>query len=65
MRQRLTDADRICVEMFATNLEVSIVNTSLVSIADGLGGFSKVGWVVTADLLTFVGTRVIFQNNER
>jgi MFS family permease len=35
------------------NMEVSIVATSLVSISNDLGGFDRIGWVVTSYLTTY------------
>lgn len=45
--------------MFLSNLEVSIVSTSLVAITDDLRGFSQSSWIVTAYLLTFSGKHLL------
>ncbi|KAL9116074.1 MAG: hypothetical protein Q9227_000443 [Pyrenula ochraceoflavens] len=37
----------------ATNMEVSVIGTSLVKIAEDLHGFERQGWVVTAYLITY------------
>lgn len=41
--------------LFSVNLEVSIVSTALIAIANDLDGFDQTGWVVTGYLLTYTG----------
>ncbi|KAL1642365.1 hypothetical protein SLS58_005439 [Diplodia intermedia] len=43
----------IALCMFLVNIEVSVVETSLVSIGDELHGFRQTGWVVTGYLITY------------
>ena len=47
----------LCLSLFLSTLETTIVSTSLVSITDALHGFDQSGWVVTSYLLTYTGTR--------
>ena len=49
-------ADQVCsvaLLFFLVNIEVSIVGTSLISIADDLHSFKQGGWVVTGYLITY------------
>jgi len=46
--------------LFLTSLEIPIVTTSLVAITDDLGGFDRIGWVISSYLLGYVG--MIFSN---
>jgi hypothetical protein len=41
------------ISMGATNMEASIIGTSLVTIVEELQGFERQGWVVTAYLITY------------
>jgi MFS family permease len=41
-------------------MEVSIVATALVPIADHLNAFDRTSWIVTAYLLTYTGFLIIF-----
>ena len=41
--------------IFLPNLEVSIVSTSLIAIANDLQGFSHTAWIVVAYLITYTG----------
>ncbi|KAL4860797.1 hypothetical protein BDV12DRAFT_204680 [Aspergillus spectabilis] len=50
----------ISIAIFLPNLEVSIVSTALVTIANDLQGFSKTGWVVIAYLITYTGFIIIW-----
>ena len=45
--------------IFLPNLEVSIVSTSLIAIANDLQGFSHTAWIVVAYLITYTGGFVI------
>ncbi|KAI0190606.1 MFS multidrug transporter-like protein [Astrocystis sublimbata] len=45
----------LSLAIFLPNLEVSIVSTALVTIADDLHGFSQTGWIVVAYLITYTG----------
>ncbi|KAI0190174.1 putative multidrug resistance protein fnx1 [Xylaria flabelliformis] len=46
--------------LFLVNLEITIVSTALVSITNDLQDFSRIGWVVTAYLLTYTSGLVIW-----
>ena len=50
----------ICLALFLSTLETSIVSTSLVSITNALGGFEQRDWVVTAYLISYTGTYFLF-----
>ncbi|KAL4981982.1 MFS general substrate transporter [Aspergillus falconensis] len=50
----------VSIAIFLPNLEVSIVSTALVTIANDLHGFSKTGWVVVAYLITYTGFIIIW-----
>lgn len=41
--------------LFLTNLEVPVVTTAVITIADELGGFDNAGWVLASYLLGYVG----------
>lgn len=49
------DLPRVCLNLFLSNLETTIVSTSLVSISNSLHSFSSSSWVVTAYLVTYTG----------
>lgn len=46
----------MCLSLFLSQVEYTIVSTSLVSITDSLHSFSTSSWIVTAYLLTYTGT---------
>jgi MFS family permease len=46
--------------IFLVTMEVSIVATALVPIADSLHAFDRTSWIVTAYLLTYTGFLIIF-----
>jgi hypothetical protein len=48
-----TDVFRIMLATFLVNVEVSIVGTSLITIANSLHSFSETGWIVTGYLVTY------------
>ncbi|KAL2871601.1 major facilitator superfamily domain-containing protein [Aspergillus lucknowensis] len=50
----------VSIAIFLPNLEVSIVSTALVTIANDLQGFSKTGWVVVAYLVNYTGFIIIW-----
>ncbi|KAF1975248.1 MFS general substrate transporter [Bimuria novae-zelandiae CBS 107.79] len=50
----------IALTIFLTNLEVSVVTTSLVAITTDFGGFDSIGWIVSSYLLGYVAVLVIF-----
>jgi MFS family permease len=60
MRSSLLNLYRLALSLFLTNLEIPIVTTSLVSITDDLGGFNKVGWVISSYLLGYVGKSSVY-----
>lgn len=43
------------LSLYLVNLEITIVGTSLVSIANDLQAFEKASWVVTGYLITYTG----------
>ncbi|KAK8069348.1 hypothetical protein PG994_005964 [Apiospora phragmitis] len=50
----------ISVAIFLPNLEISIVSTALVTIANDLHGFRETGWVVVAYLITYTGFIIVW-----
>ena len=48
---------RLCLALFLSVLESTIISTSLVAITDALDGFHKSSWVVTVYLLTYTGSQ--------
>ncbi|KAL8949772.1 MAG: hypothetical protein Q9222_004151 [Ikaeria aurantiellina] len=50
---------RLCLALFLSTLEITIVSTALVSISDDLHGFHKGSWVITSYLLTYTGFLII------
>ena len=55
MGMQLIQGRRLCLLLFLTNMEVSIVSTSLIGIVADLGDFSKRTWLITAYLITYIG----------
>ena len=47
------------MSLFLSDLELTIVSTSLVSITNAFAAFQKSSWVVTAYFLTFTGTQAL------
>lgn len=45
----------MALSTFLVNLEITIVSTSLVSIANDLDDFGPTSWIVTAYLITYTG----------
>ncbi|KAI1087573.1 drug resistance transporter EmrB/QacA subfamily [Rostrohypoxylon terebratum] len=45
----------LCLSLFLSTLETTIVSTSLISITNALGDFEQRDWVVTAYLITYTG----------
>lgn len=45
---------------FLVSMEISVVTTALVAIAEDLGGFESVSWVLSSYLLGYVSVVVIF-----
>ncbi|KAF2786130.1 MFS multidrug transporter-like protein [Melanomma pulvis-pyrius CBS 109.77] len=50
----------ICICLFLITIEITIVNTALITIANDLLSFDRSSWIVTAYLLTYVGFLIIF-----
>ena len=46
----------MCLNLFLSSLESTIVGTSLVSISNSLHNFNISSWIVTSYLLTYTGT---------
>jgi hypothetical protein len=46
--------------MFIVNVEVSVVATALVSIANDLHGYDQVSWVVTSYLITYTSELSVY-----
>ena len=51
--------NRLCLSLFLSTLEITIVSTSLVSISDALQGFQKDSWIVSSYLLTYTGENCV------
>ncbi|KAL9046690.1 MAG: hypothetical protein Q9206_007015 [Seirophora lacunosa] len=49
----------LCLALFLSTLEITIVSTALVSISDELRGFHKDSWVITSYLVTYTGFLII------
>ena len=49
----------LCLGLFLSTIETTIVSTALVDITNALNGFEKGNWVVTSYLLTYSGFLVI------
>ena len=47
--------DSLCLSLFLSTIETTIVSTSLVAITNVLDGFQKSSWIVTSYLLTYTG----------
>lgn len=52
--------DRLLIGFFLSNLDVTIVSSSLTSITDSLDGFEKRSWIVTGYLATYTGSMAIW-----
>ena len=52
---------RLCLSLFLSTIETTIVSTSLVAITNALNGFQKGNWLVTSYLLTYSGTITIIK----
>lgn len=50
----------LCLSLFLSTLETTIVSTSLISITNALGDFEQRDWVVTAYLITYTGFLVVY-----
>ncbi|KAI1399819.1 drug resistance transporter EmrB/QacA subfamily [Hypoxylon fuscum] len=50
----------LCLSLFLSTLETTIVSTSLISITNALGPFEQRDWVVTAYLITYTGFLVVY-----
>ena len=46
--------------LYLVNLEVTIVSTSLVNIANDLSGFDKSNWIITGYLITYTGFIIVW-----
>lgn len=47
--------DRLLIGFFLSNLDVTIVSSSLTNITDSLDGFEKRSWIITGYLATYTG----------
>ncbi|KAF2177889.1 major facilitator superfamily transporter [Zopfia rhizophila CBS 207.26] len=47
--------DRLCLCLFLSTLESTVVGTALVAITNDLGGFRSSSWIISAYLLTYTG----------
>ncbi|KAH8687908.1 drug resistance transporter EmrB/QacA subfamily [Tricladium varicosporioides] len=45
----------LCLSLFLSTVESTIVSTTLVAITNSLGGFQKSSWIITSYLLTYTG----------
>ncbi|KAI4126340.1 MAG: hypothetical protein LQ341_006889, partial [Variospora aurantia] len=43
----------LCLSLFLSTIETTIVSTALVAITNSLNGFEKSNWIVTSYLLTY------------
>ncbi|KAF2464006.1 putative efflux pump antibiotic resistance protein [Lindgomyces ingoldianus] len=50
----------IVLSLLLANLEVTIVGTSLVAIANDLQGFSETSWIVSGYLVTYMGFNIVW-----
>ena len=50
----------LCLSLFLSTLETTIVGTSIISIADALHNFDLSGWIVTSYLLTYTGWLALY-----
>lgn len=48
---------RLLIGFFLSNLDVTIVSSSLTTITDSLEGFEKRSWIITGYLATYTGTK--------
>ena len=46
---------RLCLSLFLSTIETTIISTSLVAITNALDGFQQGNWIVTSYLLTYSG----------
>jgi MFS family permease len=46
---------RLCLGVFLSSLETTIIATALVTISSDFGHFDKSSWIVVAYLLTYTG----------
>lgn len=51
----LIGQSRLCMCLFLTNMESTIVVTALIGITNDLGGFQLSSWIIAAYLLGYVG----------
>lgn len=51
---------RLLIGFFLSNLDVTIVSSSLTNITDSLNGFEKRSWIVTGYLATYTGSMAIW-----
>ncbi|KAM0803962.1 drug resistance transporter EmrB/QacA subfamily [Usnea florida] len=49
----------LCLSLFLSTMETTIVSTALVAITNALNGFEKNNWIVTSYLLTYSGFLII------
>jgi MFS family permease len=55
---------RLCLGVFLSSLETTIIATALVTISSDLGHFDKSSWIVVAYLLTYTGnSQAIYSYN--
>ena len=47
---------RLCLGVFLSSLETTVIATALVTISSDLGHFDKSSWIVVAYLLTYTGS---------
>jgi MFS family permease len=50
----------LSVNFFMVSVEISVVATALVSIAEDIGGFQEVSWIMSSYLLGYVSVVIIF-----
>jgi hypothetical protein len=55
--EALTRQTSLSLGLFLVNFEITIASTALVNIIDDLQEFKRSSWILTAYLITYVGTR--------
>jgi MFS family permease len=59
--EKLLTLSSLMICIYMVNVEVTIVSTSLITIANGFHSFNRTSWVVTGYLITYTGTHLLFE----
>ena len=54
----------MCLSVFLSSLETTIISTSLVTIVNDLKGYSQGSWIITSYLLTYTGGRTFLRTRD-